>query len=106
MQLCFKPVAAAQFQDATVGQSRGGGAAPCRHEFDPQLHCTGAYYRRLAARLGPPKAITATARKLAILVDRVLRGELAIRTPESPLTLSFTAPASLTICAVVSQNSA
>ena len=41
----------------------------------------GAYYRRLAARLGPPKAITATARKLAILVYRVLRGELAYRDP-------------------------
>jgi transposase len=41
----------------------------------------GAYYRRLAARLGPPKAITATARKLAILVYRVLRGEIAYRDP-------------------------
>ena len=41
----------------------------------------GAYYRRLAARLGPPKAITATARKLAILVYRVLRGELAYQDP-------------------------
>jgi len=36
----------------------------------------GAYYRRLAYRLGPPKAITATARKLAVLVYRVLRGDL------------------------------
>ena len=41
----------------------------------------GAYYRRLAARLGPPKAITATARKLAILVYRVLRGDLTYRDP-------------------------
>jgi transposase len=41
----------------------------------------GAYYRRLAARLGQPKAITATARKLAILVYRVLRGELAYQDP-------------------------
>ena len=34
----------------------------------------GAYYRRLAYRLGPPKAITATARKLAALVYRVQIG--------------------------------
>jgi transposase len=36
----------------------------------------GAYYRRLAGRLGQPKAITATARKLALLVYRVLRGDI------------------------------
>ena len=36
----------------------------------------GAYYRRLAFRLGPPKAITATARKLAILVYRTMRGDI------------------------------
>lgn len=41
----------------------------------------GAYYRRLAYRLGPPKAITATARKLAILVYRVLRGDLTYQDP-------------------------
>jgi transposase len=41
----------------------------------------GAYYRRLAGRLGQPKAITATARKLAILVYRGLRGELAYQDP-------------------------
>ena len=31
-------------------------------------HALGAFYRRLAARAGKAKAITATARKLAILV--------------------------------------
>jgi len=36
----------------------------------------GAYYRRIAYRIGKPKAITATARKLAILVYRVLKGDL------------------------------
>jgi hypothetical protein len=36
----------------------------------------GAYYRRIAYRIGKPKAITATARKLAILVYRVLKGEI------------------------------
>ena len=32
----------------------------------------GAFYRRLADRMGKPEAITATARKLAILVYRML----------------------------------
>jgi hypothetical protein len=36
----------------------------------------GAFYRRLAVRIGKPKAITATARKLALLVYRVLSGTL------------------------------
>jgi transposase len=36
----------------------------------------GAFYRRLAARIGKAKAITATARKLAVLVYRVLSGRL------------------------------
>jgi transposase len=41
----------------------------------------GAFYRRLAARAGKAKAITATARKLAVLVYRVLSGELAYQDP-------------------------
>jgi hypothetical protein len=41
----------------------------------------GAFYRRLAARLGKPQAITATARKLAILVYRALKGELVYQDP-------------------------
>ena len=41
----------------------------------------GAFYRRLAARIGKPQAITATARKLAILIYRALKGELAYRDP-------------------------
>jgi hypothetical protein len=41
----------------------------------------GAFYRRLAVRIGKPKAITATARKLAILVYRTLKGELAYSDP-------------------------
>jgi transposase len=36
----------------------------------------GAFYRRLAYRVGKAKAITATARKLAILVYRCLKGDL------------------------------
>jgi transposase len=39
----------------------------------------GGFYRRLAARVGKPKAITATARKLAILFYRVLTGQLQPR---------------------------
>jgi transposase len=41
----------------------------------------GAFYRRLAARIGKPQAVTATARKLAILVYRALKGELVYRDP-------------------------
>jgi transposase len=41
----------------------------------------GAYYRRIAYRIGKPKAITATARKLAILVYRALKGDLDYNDP-------------------------
>lgn len=41
----------------------------------------GAFYRRLAARVGKPHAITATARKLAVLVYRALNGDLVYRDP-------------------------
>lgn len=41
----------------------------------------GAYYRRIAYRIGKAKAITATARKLAILVYRVLRGDIDYSDP-------------------------
>jgi transposase len=41
----------------------------------------GAFYRRLAGRVGKAQAITATARKLAILVYRALKGELVYRDP-------------------------
>jgi transposase len=41
----------------------------------------GPYYRRLAYRLGKPKAVTATVRKLAILVYRVLRGDISYQGP-------------------------
>jgi len=41
----------------------------------------GAFYRRLAARTGKPTAITATARKLALLVYRVLRGDISYSDP-------------------------
>ena len=41
----------------------------------------GAFYRRLAVRIGKPKALTATALKLAILVYRTLTGTLVYRNP-------------------------
>jgi transposase len=41
----------------------------------------GAFYRRLAARTAKPTAITATARKLALLVYRVLRGDITYSDP-------------------------
>ena len=41
----------------------------------------GAFYRRLAFRLGKAKALVATARKLAILVYRTLKGDLLYQDP-------------------------
>jgi transposase len=41
----------------------------------------GAFYRRLAVRIGKAQAITATARKIAILVYRTLKGDFAYRDP-------------------------
>src|SRR4029077_8333671 len=41
----------------------------------------GAFYRRLAFRVGKAKAITATARKLAIFVYRTLKDGLVYRDP-------------------------
>ena len=41
----------------------------------------GAFYRRLAFRVGKAKAITATARKLAILVYRTLKDGLVYADP-------------------------
>lgn len=47
----------------------------------------GAFYRRLAARAGKAKAISATARKLAILVYRMLKGEIDYADP-GPMPIS------------------
>lgn len=41
----------------------------------------GAFYRRLAYRVGKAKAITATARKLAILIYRTLKGDFVYHDP-------------------------
>jgi transposase len=49
----------------------------------------GAYYRRVVYRLGQPKAITATARKLAVLVYRVLRGDITYHDPGARVYLEL-----------------
>ena len=41
----------------------------------------GAFYRRLAARVGKAKAVTATARKLAVLFYNTLRYDMAYQDP-------------------------
>lgn len=41
----------------------------------------GAFYRRLAARIGKPQAITATARKLAVLIYHALKGDFVYKDP-------------------------
>ena len=41
----------------------------------------GAFYRRLAFRVGKAQAVTATARKLAILVYRILKDGLVYADP-------------------------
>jgi transposase len=43
----------------------------------------GAFYRRLAARIGKPQAVTATAWKLAVLVFHVLKGDFVYRDPSA-----------------------
>jgi transposase len=52
-----------------AGQALRLAARGCHHA----LHALGAFYRRIQARAGAPKAIVATARKLAERVWRLLR---------------------------------
>jgi len=70
---------AAQLAHAALRQSRRqdlphGGDGLWRSD-----HAFGAFYRRLAARIGKAKAITATARKLAVLAYRMLRYHMPYR---------------------------
>jgi hypothetical protein len=46
-------------------------------------HALGAFNRRIGARVGKAKAITATARKLAILVYRMLRDKMNYQEPSA-----------------------
>jgi transposase len=53
-----------------------------RNESRAQLDTAlGAFYRRLSARAGKAKALTATARKLAVLIYRTLSGDLIYNDP-------------------------
>jgi hypothetical protein len=45
----------------------------CAQSLSRSKSYLGAYYRRLKSRLGAPKAITATARKLACAMYRMLK---------------------------------
>ncbi|MEI6790941.1 MAG: hypothetical protein WCK42_07150 [Myxococcaceae bacterium] len=45
-------------------------AASCTHRTNSAL---GAYLRRLKARIGAPKAITATAHKIAVIIYNMLK---------------------------------
>ncbi len=49
----------------------------------------GAFYRRLPVRIGKAKAITATARKLELLVYRALSGKLAYHDPSATAYLKL-----------------
>jgi transposase len=53
----------------------------CAMSLSRTATALGAFYRRLAARIGKAKAITATARKLAVLVYRALSGRLIYQDP-------------------------
>jgi transposase len=68
----------------TGGKQRSGRTKPCAsraatalrlaaHSLHHSRSALGAFYRRLKGRLGAPKAITATAHKLARLIYRMLR---------------------------------
>ena len=59
----------------------------------------GAFYRRLAYRVGKAKAITATARKLAILVYRTLKEAWSTTIPGPPPMTPTIAHASSAACA-------
>lgn len=65
----------------------------------------GAFYRRLAFRIGKAKAITDTARKLAILVYRTLKHGLVYVDPAPLRTTRNTAPTSLVASANVPRTS-
>ena len=45
--------------------------------------CLGHFYRRMKGRHGPPKAITATARKLAVLLHKLIAEGTSYREPDA-----------------------
>src|SRR6187397_3063050 len=58
----------------------------------------GAFYRRLSSRIGKAKAVTATARKVAVLFYNAVRHGMEYVDPEPRRTRHATARGSSTIC--------
>ena len=72
---------AAVIADAPIFQS-GGCASPVGGHHDrPKRHGLGAFYRRLSSRIGKQKAVTATARKIAVLFYNTVRYGMIYRDP-------------------------
>ena len=71
----------AVIENATVIKSCRSLAAPGSNNDWPYRHSAGAFYRRLSARAGKAKAVTATARKLAVLFYNSLRHGMAYCDP-------------------------
>src|SRR5947208_14010984 len=59
--------------NAPIRRPGRGTSAPCCRDRGSYRHRIGAFYRRLSARIGKAKAVTATARKIAILFYNAVR---------------------------------
>jgi hypothetical protein len=70
-----------ELHDPAVRQPRRGHPAHGDHDLGRTETALGAFYPRLAYRLGKATAITATARKLTILVDHTLKEGLVDHDP-------------------------
>ena len=73
--------APAQFQDPAFRQSGRGHSAPLRDESDSHLDGTRCLLSPPGGPFGKAIAITATARKLAVIVYRVLSSNLVYNDP-------------------------
>jgi transposase len=71
----------AQLPDPPSANRAGTILRRCAMSLARTSTALGAFYRRLAARIGKAKAITATARKLAVLVYRARSGDLIYNDP-------------------------
>jgi hypothetical protein len=68
----------AQFPHPTSANRAAVILRRCAMSLGKTSTALGAFYRRMAVRIGKSKAITATVRELAVLVYRVLSGTLII----------------------------
>ena len=66
----------------------------------------GAFYRRLAARIGKAKAVTATARKIAVLFYNAMRFGMNYQDPGADHYERRTESASSSSCIAAPQSSA